>query len=453
MWGGVRGNDEVIGFHDDFTMVKDFGSPDYEEHRVLAQKEVLAENLRLLYVALTRAQYRCYLCAGKIVDKTNKNRPETSPLAYLFHAAAETRTTEDLVGALAREVSALDHDEVAQQLHDFAAQGGGSISVSQMPDSAGTIPSFTQEGEGEAPVCRTFEGAITGDWRVASFTSFSAHEKAAIEHPDRDEDGEPEDMAEAAPDVSQERSIFTFPRGAQAGIFLHGIFEDLDFCGHDPAAIESLAAKGLEKYGYDAEWLPHVCNMVTAVITTPLASAEGSFTLSGLEKGNWLAELEFFFPLRFITPEHLGNCLAKWGAQYAAADLSWICNALDFRPVRGIVRGFMDMVFQQGGRYYLLDWKSNHLGYRLEDYGREKLKTAMERNLYPLQYLLYTVALNRYLSLRVAGYDYATHFGGVLYVFLRGVSPDHGEQFGFFRDVPPKELIDDLTTCLIQAGG
>jgi exodeoxyribonuclease V beta subunit len=163
--------------------------------------------------------------------------------------------------------------------------------------------------------------------------------------------------------------------------------------------------------------------------------------------------LEFFFPLRFITPEHLGKCLLTWGARYAAADLGWICNALDFKPVRGIVRGFMDMVFQHGGRYYLVDWKSNHLGYRLEDYVREKLKTAMERNLYPLQYLLYTVALNRYLSLRAPGYDYATHFGGVLYVFLRGVSPDHGEQFGFFRDVPPRELIDDLTTCLIQAGG
>jgi exodeoxyribonuclease V beta subunit len=454
MWGGVRGNDEVVSFHDDFTMVKDFGSPDHGTHRELAQKEALAENLRLLYVALTRAQYRCYLCAGKIIDKTNKNRPETSPLAYLFHASAETRTAEDLVARLAREVSALDHGQMAQQLVDFAAQGEGSISVSQLPDRAATIPCLTQRAEGTVPVCRTFEGVVAGDWRVASFTSFSAHGKALIELPDRDETGELEDTAGTALDeLPRGRNIFSFPRGAQAGIFLHGIFEELDFCSHDHDMIASQVAKGLEKYGYDAEWLPHICGMVTAVITTQLMSSEGTFTLSGLERSNWLAELEFFFPLTFITPEHLGNCLLKWGAHYTAADLGWICRALDFKPVRGMVRGFMDMVFQQGGRYYLLDWKSNHLGYCREDYNRETLKTAMERNLYPLQYLLYTVALNRYLSLRVRGYDYATHFGGVLYVFLRGVSPDHGEQFGFFRDLPPRELIDDLTKCLIQAGG
>jgi exodeoxyribonuclease V beta subunit len=118
-----------------------------------------------------------------------------------------------------------------------------------------------------------------------------------------------------------------------------------------------------------------------------------------------------------------------------------------------MVRGFMDMVFEQGGRYYLVDWKSNHLGYRVEDYGREALKRAMVQKMYPLQYLLYTVALNRYLSLRVKDYDYASHFGGVLYFFLRGVRPERGEEFGIFRDTPPVAMIDELTACLIQAGG
>ena len=454
MWSGVHGNDEVVGFHDDFTMVKDFGSPEHEMHRALARKEALAESLRLLYVALTRARYRCYLCAGKIIDKTNRNSPETSPLAYLFHASAETRMAEDLVASLASEVSALDHGQVTRQLLDFAARDEGDISVSRMPDTAATIPSPAQDGERVEPVCRIFQGVVARDWRVASFTSFTAHGKTTVELPDRDETGEVEDTAVTSPDeLIRGRDIFGFPRGAQAGIFLHGIFEELNFCGHDTAAIESQVAKGLEKYGYDAEWLPHVREMVTAVITTPLASVEGTFTLSGLERGSWLVELEFFFPLNFITPEYLGNCLMKWGARYAAADLGWILGALDFKPVRGMVRGFMDMVFQQGGKYYLVDWKSNHLGYRLEDYRREALKTAMERNLYPLQYLLYTVALNRYLSMRLRGYDYSTHFGGVLYVFLRGVSPERGERFGFFRDLPPRELIDDLTKCLIQAGG
>ncbi|MBC7962407.1 MAG: hypothetical protein H7Y05_05650, partial [Steroidobacteraceae bacterium] len=75
------------------------------------------------------------------------------------------------------------------------------------------------------------------------------------------------------------------------------------------------------------------------------------------------------------------------------------------------------------------------------------------QKLYPLQYLLYTVALNRYLALRVPGYNYETHFVGVLYVFLRGVSQKRGEEFGIFRDTPPVEMINELTACLIQTGG
>ena len=193
--------------------------------------------------------------------------------------------------------------------------------------------------------------------------------------------------------------------------------------------------------------------MVKNVVTAPLASPVGLFTLSGLKQGNWITEFEFFFPLRFINPEILRSFFRRWGGEYEASDLDRLCRSLRFRPVQGMVRGFMDMVFEQGGRYYLLDWKSNHLGCRPEDYGPDMLKEAMAKKLYPLQYLLYTVALNRYLSLRVKEYRYATHFGGVLYVFLRGVSPDRGEEFGFFRDTPPVAMIDDLTQCLIRAGG
>ncbi len=254
-------------------------------------------------------------------------------------------------------------------------------------------------------------------------------------------------------DAPEEKSIFTFPRGAQAGIFFHEIFEKLDFAMAVPEAVSSLVANGLEKFGYSREWHPHVCDTINSVITTPLASPEGAFNLAGIKQGSWICELEFFFPLQFVTADLMGACLRKWGALYEAADMNKVCASLKFKPVGGMVRGFMDMVFEHGGKYYLVDWKSNHLGYRVEDYGRESLKTAMESNLYPLQYLLYTVALNRYLSLRVRGYDYATHFGGVLYVFLRGVSPERGESFGYFRDMPPMEMIDELTRRLIQDGG
>jgi exodeoxyribonuclease V beta subunit len=80
------------------------------------------------------------------------------------------------------------------------------------------------------------------------------------------------------------------------------------------------------------------------------------------------------------------------------------------------------------------------------------MKQAMENNLYALQYLLYTVALDRYLSLRVKNYNYSTHFGGVIYVFLRGVNKEYGETAGFYRDHPSEELIRELTQLLIDQG-
>jgi exodeoxyribonuclease V beta subunit len=453
LWGGVGGDDRVASFHDDFTMVRDFGSPDLERHRVLARKEGLAENLRLVYVALTRAQYRCYLLTGKVKDTTRKNRPETSPLAYLFHASPETRMAHDLVEALGREVSGLDQERTVDQLRVFSDRSRGNIALSPLPDaSVSPFPPRQQEGK-DVPVCRTFGGVIGNDWRVTSFTSFAGHGGTA-ELPDRDEAGERGEAGGTEPaEVPGGRSIFTFPRGARAGIFLHGIFENLEFGDSDPRTMASLVAQGLERHGYDGEWLPSVCAMVANVINAPLTSPEGSFTLSSLKQGDWLSELEFFFPLRFISSHHLGSRLAAWGGRHGTVNLGSLCRALDFRPVRGMVRGFVDMVFQQGGKYYLLDWKSNHLGYRLEDYGQQALKRAMEANLYPLQYLLYTVALNRYLSLRIRGYDYGSHFGGVLYLFLRGVDCRHGERYGIFRDLPPRELIDDLTECLIREEG
>lgn len=451
MWGGIRGSDEVVTCHDGFKMVKDFGTSDYERHRILGQKENLAESLRLLYVALTRAKFRCYLSAGKVVDRTGRNRPETSPLAYLFHASEGVRHADDLVTSLAGEVAGLPMQEMEEQLRALAVNGKGAISVTQMRESGDAAPYVALRDEGKPLACRVFSGAVENDWRVASFTSFAAHETRAVELPDRDETGRGDAMScPAAGEVSHGMSIFTFPRGAQPGILLHEIFEGLDFAGSSPAAVGALVEKGLEKHGYDREWRPHVCSMVNNVITVPLVSPEGTFSLSDLKPESWITELEFFFPLRFITSDLLRDCFRKWSGGDGPVDLLQLSAALKFRPVRGMVRGFMDMVFAHGGRYYLVDWKSNHLGYRVEDYSREALNQAMERHLYPLQYLLYTVAINRFLSLRVRGYDYPTHFGGVLYFFIRGVSRERGEEYGIFRDTPPAGMIEELTGYLIS---
>jgi exodeoxyribonuclease V beta subunit len=498
LWSGVRGGDEVVSFHLGDRLMKDFGSPDQELHRVLAQKESLAENLRLLYVALTRAQYRCYLVAGKIDGARAKSRPESSPLSYLFHASPETRCADDPVSCLVEEVKALPSEVVVGHLEAVAARHPGSMAVTLMPEAAGVEPYRATRDPGELLAPRVFAGAIERDWRVASFTSLAAHESAAGELPDHDRSPAAEAPAPAQPGPeSRENTIFNFPKGAHAGIFLHEIFEKYDFAakldpvalsedllplredqdpqenqeplaprergrgeGASPVRVSPLPARAadlvqaaLKKHGFGPEWQDAVCGMVEQVVTTPFSSPEGPFTLSDLKQDKWLCELEFFFPLKFVTSEALKQTLTKWSGGSAAVDLQALARSLRFRPAKGMLKGFMDLIFEHGGRYYLVDWKSNHLGHRVEAYGAPALKGAMEQNLYSLQYLLYTVALNRYLSLRVPDYRYQTHFGGVLYLFLRGMDRERGEEFGVFRDTPSQQLIEELTNCLIQAGG
>jgi exodeoxyribonuclease V beta subunit len=456
LWAGVRADGGVVTCHEGFRMVTDFGSADIDRRRTRAQAEILAENIRLVYVAVTRAKIRCYLFAGKISDKTGKTRHETSPLAYLFHSSDAVGSDADPVRRLARDVSDLSAETMMDHLQALVERSEKSVFVAPTsipgyvpPVSEPLEEPFRSSETESVPVCREFRKIIPTDWQVTSFTFFSTRESRAVEVPDRDGDslGAALVLERMPPDFSQERNVFTFPRGTAAGIFLHEVLEEQDFSAATTTGIRFLAEKGLKKHGYDREWEPVVTRWVENVLHTRLSSPDGEFRLGGLSPGSWVCEMEFFFPLRYITSQDLNACLRKWsGLRNAGSD--W--PGLFFRPVQGMVHGFVDMVFEQGGRYYLLDWKSNHLGFRREDYGGASLENAMKTHLYPLQYLLYTVALNRYLSRRIPGYDYQTHFGGVFYVFLRGVSPDPGEDTGFFRDRPPAEAIDELSALLLR---
>jgi exodeoxyribonuclease V beta subunit len=136
-------------------------------------------------------------------------------------------------------------------------------------------------------------------------------------------------------------------------------------------------------------------------------------------------------------------------AGYAGGGIPGRIGSLRFRPVEGFMKGYIDLVFRHDGRFYLVDWKSNHLGNRPEDYDAGALAAVMSEDLYVLQYHLYAVALHEYLKGRMAGYDYDRHFGGVFYVFLRGVEPAGRPEAGIFRDRPRRELIEALSEGLV----
>jgi exodeoxyribonuclease V beta subunit len=423
-----------LSFHhpdDAYHTVLDLGSPRLEDSRVHACREEAAENLRLLYVALTRARHCCYLVWGAIRDLG------ASPLAWLLHQP------EGVEGTLTREVveahvNGRSAAELRRDVERCAALANGVIRIEPLPSDADTPYQPPSRAE-PAFAARRFPGPIRAQWRMTSFTALAAD--AGAELPDYDALARPLVLE---PHTPEPRTIFTFPRGVRAGRCFHAMFERLDFTQQARCMLDGLVAQCLAEHGFDILWVPVVAAMMERVLTAPL-NESGGLSLHRIAPDRRLTELEFYYPVAGLTCEGLQRVLSVHG--FTVARHREEIERLSFAPTRGYMKGFIDLVFEAEGRYYLVDYKSHWLGNTAEAYRVEALHQVMAHERYDLQYLIYTLAVHRYLRLRLPGYDYDTHFGGVLYLFVRGIDsafPTHG----IFHDRPAKHLIEALDTFL-----
>jgi exodeoxyribonuclease V beta subunit len=145
----------------------------------------------------------------------------------------------------------------------------------------------------------------------------------------------------------------------------------------------------------------------------------------------------------------LQKIFVKHGGPGLPSEFPSSLGRLHFRPVEGFMRGFIDLLFQFQDRYYIVDWKSNWLGIQRSDYDEEGIRASMLQHSYFLQYHLYTVAADLYLSRRMSGYEYDKQFGGIFYVFFRGLDPEKPSR-GIFRNRPSATLINALRQLLID---
>ncbi|ABB23859.1 exodeoxyribonuclease V subunit beta [Pelodictyon luteolum] len=445
LWKGSTSTKEVAAFHDaSGEAVRDFGSPGFPDGMLRAGEEAMAEDLRLFYVALTRAEHRCCFISARVSGGV-------SALNYLLHAGESVQ--ERVAGAPERLLEAMEASSplrMEADLRALAEESRGAVGFRLLTQDdllRAALPAPKDDGSGAiGQNLRRFSGRIDSSWRVSSFTSFSRQGHRPQELPDRDETASgslPQDTVS----TEDAEGIFAFPRGAKAGLFMHEIFEHIDFSAPDPLAIRKLVDTSLQRYGYEPKWSDAVTGMVEGVLQMPLGEGEDPFRLGALQPGSWVSELEFFMPMSLLQTEALQNPLRRHGLMPEGADYRKLADSLEFQPATGMLLGFMDMVFEAGGRFWLLDWKSNHLGNRASDYAQDGMEAAMEEHRYHLQYLFYLSALNRHLTLRVPGYTYRTHFGGVLYVFLRGVD-GKGRGTGLYRVRPPAGLIEELTLAI-----
>jgi exodeoxyribonuclease V beta subunit len=425
LWDAGPEKHNEITFHlpPDYRPVLDLGSGNGEYHR-MADREKLAENVRLAYVALTRAKCRCIAVWGSV------NGSDYSAPAWLLNRDTEDASTGE------QPLPVPTWDDMKASVERCAMRSPRGISVRVISPDEG-VSVVRSEDHGTGLHVRNFTGTISFDATLASYSSLSAQSARGDDH--RDVDAVPQPLPEES---HSEMSIHTFPSGTEAGSCFHGIFEKIDY-DLRPESVTEVIESALRTYGISPEWVGVVYETVEKVITTTIPAGETALRLADIAKGRRLHELEFYLPVRALTMEGLAAVLDPWKRRDDARGIGPILEKTGFSPVRGYLRGFIDMVFEYRGKYYLLDWKSNNLG--PGNYTREGVERAMREHNYYLQYFLYAVALHRFCAARVSGYDYRKHFGGVIYLFIRGVGRGDDETAGVFFDRPPEELIAGIS--------
>ncbi len=437
----VNGGDFL--FHDPFgddRPTLDVSGEKDSPRRLQARKEALAENLRLFYVALTRARKRCYLAWGRT------RSAQSSALAWLLRSAsAEDEEDGDPVGGLIREYRELDDEALMLRLSRLAAEAEGAIVLEPPPPEEEFPPAKKPWASLPALGFRAFAGRIDDTWGVTSYSALTAGR-----FEEDDPRGEVEETAvSSAPPLEGEGPrvpLASFPAGAKSGIFFHELIESVDY---QVGNFRENALSALAVHGLDPAWADPLEDLLRRLAGLPLFSDPDPVRLAGIDPDRRVHEMEFTLPLQRVTPALLQE-LFRDPAGTAAALAERRIGRLLFSPVRGFLRGVIDLVFEHGGRFYLVDWKSNLLGEHLEDYRPEALATAMADHLYILQLRLYLLALHRMLSVRVPGYRCEEHLGGAAYVFLRGVRGQEDPEAGVFRDRPDPRLMRRWEEALLE---
>ena len=408
--------------------------------------EAAAEMLRLVYVALTRAVYRCYLIAGTYAANSfgNLSTAEStkSLLNWLVAGGAETPQSW-----FAGKRSPAD---IAAAWEALAGKMAPHLGLAPLPAESGA-PVVSAGPAPETLSALPPPQAIAPAWRFSSFSGLAGDarsETAANDHDARIADVARR-IAAPPPEIAAD-DILRFPRGPSAGECLHAIFERIDFTDPDGwnAAIDhALFAHpqflpGVRAAGQSPLLASMAARMLADVMNTGLRDG---IVLGSLPDTRRLTELQFSLPAPRVSAHALNAALRSLG---------YDVPRLTFRDLEGYLKGFIDLVFEHGGRYYVLDWKSNHLGHAPSDYGPAELQAAMTAHSYPLQYLLYSLAVDRYLRHRVPDYRHDTHFGGVLYLFVRGVRPDwinaDGTPAGVFHDRPSAATLARLDALFAE---
>lgn len=411
--------DNYLIFHDPSdnnrtVMYLDKNIPD--DIKKIRDDEDLAENVRLLYVALTRAKSSC-----RVMLAPNRNFSRSAAF-YILVKSSGYESLKYTRGVLVSSINAL------------VENSGGRISFSQGGVPAGKMY-IAEKHSADEMGSRKFTGTVKEGWKTHSYSAIALHSSAPVKPEEKDFQSEYHVKAVYGDGIS------AFPSGAKAGLCIHEIFEKTDFTLKDRDRVRGICREILEKYRFDVSSDEILTDMFFDVVSSVIDGSSG-LRLSGIDESSRLSELEFNFPVKYFDS---GVFREIFSGPSPYCDRIYQRLAGNHSEPGGMMKGFIDLVFVHNGKYYIADWKSNHLGVTHADYSGERILEEMEKHNYFLQYYLYTVALDRYLEQRLGGsYSYEEHFGGVYYFFIRGMNPVTAGNCGIFRDRPDRTVVERL---------
>ncbi|WP_105189873.1 exodeoxyribonuclease V subunit beta [Pseudoalteromonas sp. T1lg48] len=376
-----------------------------EQAMIAAERERLAEDLRLLYVALTRAIYHCALGMYGI-GQWGRSQMHSCALGYLLFSDSEPQA--DFYALLADKVGAnpnmalMNTEQVFESTDVLAHSSEVVLEVATPP------------------------AGIERHWRATSFSalSYKRHEAPSFGAGGGDDDEDHRMEQYLYPASSAEEAVlssYEFPKGPGPGSCLHDILEQISFAGvangesQALAQLEQVCQQSLHKYALDERWLPLLQQWMADIVRCPLN--DRGLSLGALADEHCLVEMEFHLPLVELEPTAFNHTmLSLFGYDFD----------FDFDRVKGVLKGFIDLIFCHEGRYYVLDYKSNYLGDSALDYDQNALTHAMNAHSYHVQGAIYMVALHRLLQKRLPDYDPEHHLGGMIYTFMRAMPEQQG---------------------------
>jgi exodeoxyribonuclease V beta subunit len=451
---------DLVVFHDDgvrCVYVGGANGPGVALAKQQGRREDAGDVSRLSYVAMTRAQSQVVAWWASARDEPNGG------LSRLLRGR---RPGAGQVPDRCDPPKITDHDVMAR-FREWEAAGGPVIEASVVA-AAPPVPAKPKPSKLEM---RHFHRSIDTGWRRTSYSGLIrvAEAVGVTSEPEVTElDDETGDipLTEKASGPSVSSPMAALPRGATFGSLVHAVLEKADPCAADFALeLETCALRELNWWSVDVS-ASELAAALLPMNDTPLGPLAGGLTLRQIGFSDRLRELDFEIPLaggdvRGSVPnisvsdvgELLRACLPDDDPFTPYVD-RLTSAALGNQSLRGYLSGSIDAVLRlPDQRYLVVDYKTNYLGDNAADYGAGRLAEAMLHSDYPLQALLYTVVLHRFLRWRVPAYDPAVHLGGVLYLFVRGMCGADtpvidGQPCGVFSWQPPFGLVVALSDLL-----